>query len=506
MPIYGTGTFPLTPTTFPSWVSDTVSAPLANSWGAQLARREQYRRYFDGEVFEERVEIEYGSEEEAPLLYPVGVNLVKMITTTLADSLFGEWSERIVRWEPSQDIEVVTGDHRRAAQIANQVMSGSSADVGLWEIGLDAFVYGGGLIKIETNFLAPGRVKWTRVPINRFFPVYDPDDVDRLLEVYIIVPMSRDQAKAKYKYESGNDVIFRVEHWTREIYENTLDGQRIDEFSGRNPWGVVPFEYIPSRRSTSWWGDSITQDVIRAQDELNERLADIGDSIHYNTHPTRWGRNMPSNFDAASFPLGPNAMWDLGKGFGSDSMPEVGILESRNPIPSGVYDYTKFLFNWSHQASHLPPIAVGIDEGGGQRSGITLEIRMMSLIRSLRRARAYMASGMRRAMRTSAVILRQKGFSDIPVRAIDRLLENSIVPIFENVLPRDQASVVDEVQKGMSTKVPTISLETAVKRLGYGTSETQRILDMLSDPDLSDMFQKTAPIPAGVDGRAGVTE
>ena len=124
----------------------------------------------------------------------------------------------------------------------------------------------------------------------------------------------------------------------------------------------MPFVYIPRLRSTNWWGDSLSEDIIPAQDELNMRVADIGESINYNAHPTRWGTNLPRAFNAKNFPLGPNAFWDLGRNLGNLE-PKIGLLETRDPAPEGVFKYVNFLYDWSRTSSFAPPISFGEDEG-----------------------------------------------------------------------------------------------------------------------------------------------
>jgi len=117
-------------------------------------------------------------------------------------------------------------------------------------------------------------------------------------------------------------------------------------------------------------------------------------------------------------------------------------------------------------SSFAPPIAFGEDDGGGQRSGITLEIRMWPLLKATRRSRSYLGASLRRAMRISGLILQQKNFPSIPSRAIKALIDSTVVPHFYNIMPRDQQQAVDEVTKLLSTEPKSISLETAQTVLG----------------------------------------
>lgn len=229
----------------------------------------------------------------------------------------------------------------------------------------------------------------------------------------------------------------------------------------------------------------MTKDLIPVQDELNMRVADISDAINYNAHPVRWGRNMPRNFNAKSFPIGSNAFWDLGRTIGSSPPPEVGMLEADAAVQPGVFEHVQFLYDWGTSIAEVPPVALGKEPGGGQRSGVTLEMKMWPLIKAIRRSRGYLNTAMRRATYITAAILKQKEFPSeiVPVRALVSLMEGRIVPTLADIMPRDMSTEIDGVVKLMSTKpVPAISLETAQTVLSRGIGEVERIKKQLEDP------------------------
>jgi hypothetical protein len=454
-----------------------VSEVTKDSWQAQYTLRQNYSKYYSGEVFKETLPLEQGLDDEA-LLYPVGINLVKMICLAQADSLFGEWDESIITLQPRRDDNVDTAD-KSASYLARDILENSDADTLLWEVALDREIYGGGIIRIKSDIKNPGHIRWSKVDPDTFFPVWDPSDGNKLLEVYIIYNITAEQAEAKYGYKTSADFVLYKEHWTNNVLEITLGGEPkvdISPYSGVNPLKLIPFVYIPRLRSLNWWGDALTADIIDVQDELNIRLADIGEGISYNAQPIRWGRFLGSSFNADNYPIGPNVLWDLGNGKpGQENPPEVGFLESHNPLPQGSFDYIRFIYDWSRMSTSAPPIVFGEDDGGSQRSGITLEIRMMPLVRATRRSRAYMSTGIKDALRISAEILYRKKISTVSTWAVQKLIRKELAPKYAPVLPRDQASIVDEVVRRQSTTPPSISLETAVVKLGDGTGEVNRI-------------------------------
>ena len=412
-----------------------------------------------------------------------------MLAIAQADALFGEWEEDIIRFKSRQDEEENTASDS-AIKLLSAMMSGSKVQTKFWEAGLDREVYGGTAFKIGFNLAIP----WPHIEISKlspdgFYPVWNPDDIDDLLEVWMVSKITKEQAFQLYGIKTDEDYVPRVEYWNKKKYEFWVGGKRIDAFSGVNPYGLVPFVYIPRLRTSHWYGDAITPEIISVQDELNMRVADIGEALNYNSHPIRYGTNLPRNFNADNYPLGPRAMWDLGRVIGNSTEPKVGLLEADNPIPERSLDFIKFIYDWSRTSAFAPPIAFGEDPGGGQRSGRTLEIRMWPLLRATRRSRGYMGNGIRRMCFIAARILQQKNLDSVSSHALTRIIDGIIVPDFWPIMPKDEAAIVDRVVKLMSTPVPTISLETATTVLGYGPTEVERITTMLADKLLGGFFE-----------------
>jgi hypothetical protein len=468
---------------FPEWSDLGNTSQLSRGmWEEMQARIQHYRDYYNGSVFQEKVPVE-DPTSEAPLLYPAGMNIIKMIVQAQADALFGEYEDDIITFEPVGE-ETVDPAMQDAIKLLQGIARNSNLNAKLWEAALDREIYGGTAFKVTPMLKRGDVIRWSKVPLEGFYPVWDPDEEDNLLEVFVALEMTREQAKARYGYAGDKERVLRVEHWTPEYYTNKLDGIEIAGYSGANPWGFVPFVYIPRIRTDNWWGDPLTEDLIAPQNELNARIADIGEAINYNAHPTRWGINLPRSFKVDNFPLGPNAFWDLGRSIGSMPEPQVGVLEIKNPVPAEVFTFVDFLYDWTRVSSFLPPIAFGQDNGGGQRSGDTLEIRMWSMVKAIHRSRAYMTSGLRRLIWMTSQILRQKRLMDVSTRAVTRLADGLIVPHYGSVLPRDHQATVDEVVKLMTTTPPNISIETAQKILGRGPGEIEKITAMLNTTEL----------------------
>lgn len=460
-----------------------VGSQQMHDWNAEIAKMERLWYYYNGEVLKEQVGVEVPAGQEVPLLFPVGLNLVKMLCIAQADTIYGEWEETPIKFGLKSTEEDLEEFDKQASDIMNAILDHSNAETMMWELALDREIFGGAAFKIYPDLAEWPHLKWTRIPKEGFFPIWNPNKVDELLEVYVKTPMSPEQAKILYNIDSRNEIVWRVEHWTRKIYENHVDGKRIADISGVNPWGVVPFVYTPRLRSGNWFGESMAEDLIPVQDELNMRIGDVGDAINYNAHPVRWGINLPRDFTAENYPIGPNSMWNLGRAIGTSPEPKVGILEAKAAVQPEVFKHLEFVYDWSRFSSFMPPVVFGEDKGS-QRSGDTLEIRMWPLLRATRRSRAYLGVAFKQAARISAKILLQKSFSDMPIRPLERIRDGRIVPQFHKLLPRDQQKAVDEVVKLASTTPRYISNQTAQEILGRSPSEVERIREENSDSAL----------------------
>ena len=489
---------------FPAWSDLSIvkrGPTTTNNWDQMLMNAERHLNYWSGLVFEETLPAETATGE-APLMFPVGMNLVKMLTVAQADGIYGEWETRPIEFVIKDDEADAGNTERDAAALANSIVDASAPHF-FWEHALDREVFGGGAFRVAPTNMPGSHIRWARLTRDQFYPIWDPTDPDNLLEVYVVTTMTPEQALAKFGHQSKREYSTMVEHWTPSIYATYLDDKPMDTFSGYNPWGVVPFVYCPRLRFINWWGDALTDDVIPSQDELNARVADVGEAINYNSHPVRWGVNLPIKFNAENFPMDANAMWDLGRTIGSNPPPQVGLLEAKAAVGQGSNEYINFVYDWTRTSVFSPPIAFGDDNGGGQRSGATLEIRMWPLIKSIRRSRSYLQSAFTRALRISAIILKQKEYSDIKTRSVNALLEGKVAPRFAEVMPRDQQAIVDEVVKLLSTTPPSISEETAQTILGRGPAEVSRIVKMLENSKLWNKPQQESQIEGDIsNGRA----
>ena len=464
---------------FPDW-SDLgkgrVSGLTQDIWANQMGLLQRYEHYYSGAVFQEYAEKEKPTDDDIPL-FPAGINLAKIFCVALADAMFGEWDDVPVKFESTTDKD--KSSDLKAIELVHDILRDSGCGATFWEAELDRNKFGGCALRAAPIGIYP-HIRWSRVHRDAFFPIWDPEDPTELLEVWAVSVMSPEQVKIKFGAETILDQNYYIEHWSVKSYETFLN-QTVIRPPTFNPYGIVPFAYSPRVRTSCWWGDSLVEDIIALQDELNMSVGDAGEVIRKNAHPILWGKNIPAGFSKEVFRTSSDAMWDAGRSQG-DRDPEINVLETKGEILAPAFDYIKFMLRMGRDHAGTPAIAYGDDDGGGQRSGDTLEIRLNPLMAAVRRSRSYFTPTLRRMLKITGAILRQKSFSDVPVRAIDSL--EKLTPTYSQVLPRSRPAIVDEVVKLLATDPPSISLETAEVLLGRGSREVELIKQMIKDEAL----------------------
>lgn len=456
--------------TFP-WYADLGSAPSPGEggWDQQFPKYSLYWRYYSG------IHLNKKAGNNGPELFPVRMNLVKMLCLAQADAVWGEWDARLFtfvtskHWNKSQ----LHSHNDEYLRYLHALYDYNDMNERSWEGALDRQRFGGSVYKVSPDPDSPVRIRIERVPVTAFYPVWNPNNLNDLLEVYFAQNISPAAAQRLYGINAASD-IRRVEHWTKFSYTTYVGGERIARYSGEHDWGMVPFAYIPRFRSDGFYGEALTEEIMGAQDELNMRVADNGDSLSYNAHPIRYGYNLPADIDdPEKYPNEPEALWNLGRARPGMDPPFLGILQANTPVPQGTQDHVSFVYDWARTAANAPPIAFGEDNGGGQRSGTTLLIRLWPLVRAVKRDRMYMQSGYRRITNISMAILRNNFPTFLP-RQVHTAHQESVLNLrFAPILPRDRTEIVNEIVQRISTNPPTVSLSKSLEMLGENDIEAE---------------------------------
>jgi hypothetical protein len=290
---------------------DPDSSPRANSeWASQLQLYQDAQNYFYGDIFNKRA----GDGLDSPLMYPLKMNLVRMMCLTQASALWGQWEEELISFSatPENESQAAKGRAEQARTIIAETYDASGGHVWLYEGGLSQQIYGGIFLRAAVDPAMPHGIRIDKLMPYNVFAVWHPINTNRILEAYIAIPIDKAEAAMAYgiQVDSLPDEVVYLEHWTEGSYETSIGGKVLTEYSGANPWGRVPIVYVPRVRAEGFYGIALFEDIKGVQDELNARLADIGDNINNAAHPIRWIRNYRGD-PSRDFEMGADALWDL---------------------------------------------------------------------------------------------------------------------------------------------------------------------------------------------------
>ena len=445
-------------------------------FGAQNEMLGAYRRYdhyVSGDVFRTLADPEAG--REGGFKYPLKINLCREWASMMSGYLFGQYQDMVVthsvREKRQASGSVSTSEAKRVQEmndvLVDQWLLNNNNSLAM-TAAMDNAVYGGVVIKTVYDTV-DNRIRDEWLAPDIFIPRWYPTDVNRLLEVYQSYSIAREDARDIYnlseaQYSRLPQDVLVWERWSKKVRELWVED--IQLIGDENQFGFIPFTYIPWDRSSSinsgYYGISTLDDIIGVQDELNERMADVGDGVSYSSHPIRVIRNVTSRADLE---IGPDALWDLGLGFGN-KQPDAFTLENNTNYGEAM-KFMSTLEKYGREAVGLPPIAFGEDEGS-QRSGTTLLIRFLPLTQQIRRARLYWQAGL--YQRAMFVLNLSRRFGDnrpsYSVSDLDkRIVDINMAPI----LPKDVKDKVDEwaVRIGAGFGTP----EEAYEDLGHEKPE-----------------------------------
>lgn len=466
-------------------VDEIADFPIKRLIDNQHTKYEEWDRYFTGEIFDERSESLAENDEEPPLLYPLRINLCKMMCIIHAQALLGQWEDRIVRWsvQPKKDTKAAKALADDVESKISGVWDDNLVDQFFAETSLGLTRYGGIVIKLMADPSLPNGVRIEAVNPRYFVPRWHPTDTSKILECWVQFQVTRKDAEEVYgvQFDDTSDnqgLVWYSEHWTPQAYTVVVDGKVVPDFSGPNPYGFVPFVYIPRIRSINeFYGMSVIEDVMGLQDELNLRLADMGDRINYTAHPVRWVRNYRGKKD--NLFISPDHFIDLGASIGDQHDPEMGSLPAETE-PASTLSYINFIWDLSKYTVMTPPVALGQDEGS-QRSGLTLTLRMWPLEQTAKWTRIFLQSGLKQV---NDMILRIKLIRDYLDDVADPItsehLGHSVKATFAPILPRDRMDLINELSQMWGGDHPAVSLDTIVKLLGYVDDRDAEIANVLS--------------------------
>jgi hypothetical protein len=445
-------------------------------WTHHLKENQQNWYYYKGHFA-----LELGEQpddgSDAPLLYPLEINLAKMLCRTRAGILLGEFDPD----DPAGPIGVKFGDPKESGRALGRINAADEAWRKINEVtplgpmilrgAVEQGVTGGWWVQIKKR---PQAVPWLVYRSDdNIRPVWHPDNPAELEECSFTSLVSYSQAAllaesvGKKLEKKGVDHVEYTETWTKKEVILLLDRKVIHRSS--NPFenesgGLIPFVYFPHDRSLhEFYGDSLIPDIVGLMLEINIRLRDIGDDVEYRSHPYIWARDLRKNDQR--LPRKPSAVWNLGQTGLQGEPPTVGVLDAKG-VDSSAFEYLDRLDRMLRYMTSITPVDLGEDEGS-QRSGLTLEVRKLPGIHSVKRTRTLWTSAMRQLVQKSLLVYAQS-FKRVEVPPLAH-----INPIWPALLPRERDSVIKEIVDLSNLPEPRISPERAVDLLGIRDAEQE---------------------------------
>lgn len=428
--------------------------------------------------------------------YPLQLNPLRTLARKHVGFLFGEIEdENQLVVEPRIVPHAVFAEEgfqerlrkgKTLSGVVQTVLSQSNANALFQEAGTIAQFLGGVVFQLaytplDQNMLIPLRIK-SIIP-DYFMPVWASDTYE-LLEAFVVYWLSSAVAERLFgESPDYGDLNVYVEHWTPQEYSIYLNAKPLRQRIGGetfvydrlpNPFGFVPFVYIPHLREGGFYGISHLPDVQMLVLEFNSRLGDLGDVLHQNANRLRYIRNVFANdFSNASrqVELAPGVRAiDLGVEPPTAKHPPDVILEDAAAVPPALENLPERLFNQLMYDGLLSPIAFGIDEGS-QRSALTLALRMWPSTSHARAERIFWTAGLKQLSHQILLACQRLPLVRRRLQQIislsyteDELAEYQAQPQWRPILPRDHEVQVNEII--LRVQAGILSPETAIRMLG----------------------------------------
>jgi hypothetical protein len=311
-----------------------------------------------------------------------------------------------------------------------------------------------------------------QVPPDWFYPVWSEDDEFDLLEVFVVHRINGAAAKHQYGIEPSGHMVHYVEHWTKDKYSIWIDNEPVRNSKGKvfleqdNPFGVVPFVYIPHLREFGFYGASHLDDIMGLVKEYNARMSDQGLAIKKNIKRQKYLINVGKDPVKRRLPTG-EVVTDLGVTVPGGQEPKVWIEDP--PLFSDAYGtFTETLQRTIWQEMHLQELAFGENEGT-QRSALALASQMWPSTAHARQERTHHTDGYLQLYSIINTFLSKK--PDIQKKIYGSvIISDDFATLYEAYLdwmpqvPRDRESQLNEMV--LRSQADLIAPENAMEQFG----------------------------------------
>lgn len=488
-----------------------LSQEEISAWDVRSREIDGWWDWFTGKALEERDQSQPRNKAgEYPLKYPLQINPVRSAARLHAYALWGETqdtSEPLVKitCQPKEDTDAARNLAAEADTAILDVEYENAARTQDLDMGLSIQSLGGMVMKVgwdPTDINLPNGVRYEYYDPRSFHCRYRGKDYRNLWDAWIVLKISKETA-LMYGVQLKQDGVYR-EYWGRGEHWIKIDDKVALNFKGEplegaNPFGFVPFIYVPHERANDFWGCSIVDaSVIGIALELNSRDADIGDYVRSGVNSSLWIANNKSGYPVRKTLEDGQSIYHLGRSLGNEPSPQMGRVQAPQ-LPEGADKFSARLLESARTTMSTPDIAYGKEEGT-QRSGVTLYSRMWPMLAHVLQERGYWTEGKTiRAEMTLKILatMKRHEISEKHLGLRKRAKWFAMVPI-------DRQQLVEEVIR--RRQEDAISIELMVEKFGDAVDnkiEVQRILDI--EDRAAELAAKSKPQQA-VTNQAGMED
>lgn len=427
------------------WTLSSIRDFPFNDWSTMQAYYLPLKQWYDGTPLSEVV----ADRETGELVpkYPIRLNPIPRTCEKHVSVLFGHTLESIrqggmpIQFLPEMEEKTDTAK----IETLKKALSAAFGNGGGAMFVSNALVsqYMGGCV-FEVEFHDNDEERPLRVrscDVDEFFGIPKDGDPWSLRDAWHVREITKQDAEEKgYIWNKMDIQFFYVEHWTLD--KHTIHVNEHEVKKETNPFGLIPFIYIPHIRTKDFIGKSIISEAVKGLiKEWNLRFADVGDAVSDDTHTEIGIRGVRGNVKEQVLPSG-RKVSDLGSSVGMgvhDTQPDMIAVKTQSAAEPHLKFIDKIETQYRKEVNH-PAVADGEDEGS-QRSAATLITRMWPLVSHIELERIFWTSGMLALARMILDMYRVKGLFDVT----DEMVRTNFTIKWATPLPRDRETLINEL-------------------------------------------------------------
>lgn len=377
-------------------------------------------------------------------------------------------------------------------------------------------------ITANTNKPAGSRISIEELDPATYFPIYDPDNVTRIVGCHIV-----DQYEEAQPNGSVSTMV-RRQTYRKELDANNIptgritsecslfeiggwDDRELDPNEIKHVRTITPLHVLPEQITTipvyHWrnfsnpadpFGSSQFRGIERLFAAVNQTISDEDLAVALaglGVYATDSNSPVDENGDETNWLIGPGRVVELSSGTTFNRVPGVQTVQ-----PS--QDHVKYLESKIREASGVPDIAVGSVDVQVAESGIALMIKMSPLLTQTREKELEIIG------KTDQMLY---DLSTMWFPAYEGLNFGNVVveSITGDPMPQNREQAVEEIIKLVTAKI--ISIEEArirLNSLGYQLDDTSAAAIIAEAEALSKATQPVTPEPTAdqTQGQQGATD